>query len=405
MARLSNVLNVQNGFAFDSELFAEGDGVPLVRIRDLPRSRTEATYTGPFRDEFLIHDGDYLIGMDGDFGCYQWGGPTALLNQRVCRLTNFAPVVEPRYIYYWINDELAAIQHRTAFVTVKHLSSKQILDLEIDLPPLSEQRRIVEILDQADAIRKKRTEADKLTERILPALFYQMFGDPATNPRRWPVLPLADLASSGPQYGANASSDVWTPGAPRYVRITDVDDKGRLREDSVVTVAAGDWAEYALRPGDLLFARSGATVGKTFMYRESHGPCVFAGYMIRFGLDTSQIEPWVAFAYTQTPHYLAWVAVKKRSAAQPNINGQEYAGLLVPRPDRALQRRFAAAANGLEALAAKRRSANAQMEATQSTLLHRAFSGELTAKWREKNKALVEREMVEQKRVLEARRC
>ena len=82
-----------------------------------------------------------------------------------------------------------------SFATVKHLSSKQILKIEIPLPPLSEQRRIVDILNRANGIRRFRWEAQKKARQVIPALFMEMFGDPQRNPKGWPGRPLGDISN------------------------------------------------------------------------------------------------------------------------------------------------------------------------------------------------------------------
>jgi type I restriction enzyme S subunit len=87
--------------------------------------------------------------MDGEFGCYQWQGEPALLNQRVCKLTDFGSELLPKFLFYGINRYLKEIEEITGFTTVKHLSSKQIESIRFPVPPLSEQNRIVAILDQA----------------------------------------------------------------------------------------------------------------------------------------------------------------------------------------------------------------------------------------------------------------
>jgi type I restriction enzyme S subunit len=76
--------------------------------------------------------------MDGEFGCYEWKGDNALLNQRVCRLQDFSEKLEPRFLFYGINKYLKEIEDATTFTTVKHLSSKQISKIEILLPPIAE---------------------------------------------------------------------------------------------------------------------------------------------------------------------------------------------------------------------------------------------------------------------------
>src|SRR5262249_27465463 len=104
------------------------------------------------------------------------GGP-ALLNQRVCRLEPFNDKLNPNFLLYLLNRKLKEIEDSTPFATVKHLSTKTIYDIEVFLPPLPEQKRIAAILDKADAIRRKRREAMKLTDELLRSVFLDMFGD------------------------------------------------------------------------------------------------------------------------------------------------------------------------------------------------------------------------------------
>jgi type I restriction enzyme S subunit len=148
--KLGELLKVQNGFAFDSNLFSFETGMQLIRIRDLKDGRrTETKYTGNFKPEYIVKKGDFLIGMDGEFRCAEWLGEPSLLNQRVCRLLDFDDRLDRRFLYYGINKFLKDIEDVTSFATVKHISSRQILRIEFPLPPLDEQKRIVAKLDEA----------------------------------------------------------------------------------------------------------------------------------------------------------------------------------------------------------------------------------------------------------------
>src|SRR5215469_6838936 len=144
----------------------------------------------------------------------------------------------------------------------------------------------------------------------------------------WPRVPLRCLLLSDPQYGANSQGVVSTGNRPRYVRITDIGGDGRLLAHTRVEAVLDDPAPYLLREGDLLFARSGATVGKTYLYKASHGPCTFAGYLIRFSLNPQLVIPEFVYYFTLSAQFRNWVATKQRTAAQPNINGTEYSSLL-----------------------------------------------------------------------------
>ena len=151
---LGDIAEVLSGFAFKSENFNENEGVPLIRIRDLQiLTQTEVNYLGNYDNRYLVKDGDFLIGMDGEFRCYEWLGGTALLNQRVCRIQDFALVrVVPRFIFFIVNKYLMEIEGSTSFTTVKHISTKQVNEIEFPLPPIAEQKRIVEIVSSMDDV-------------------------------------------------------------------------------------------------------------------------------------------------------------------------------------------------------------------------------------------------------------
>jgi len=161
--RLGDVLKVQNGYAFDSEGFNPTKGMPLIRIRSLkPGTETETHFDGDYDKKYVVKAGDLLIGMDGEFGCYEWKGEPALLNQRVCRLQGFSGELIPRFLFYGVNDYLKAIEYVTGYATVKHISSKQILAIEFPIPPLDEQQRIVGLLDDAfEDLATAQTNAEK----------------------------------------------------------------------------------------------------------------------------------------------------------------------------------------------------------------------------------------------------
>jgi type I restriction enzyme S subunit len=148
--RLGDLLEVQNGYAFSSDFFAVDAPIGLIRIRDLKRgTSTEVGYVGDYDADYVVHAGDLLVGMDGEFRCYRWAGDPALLNQRVCRLRHFDPRLEPGYLLYSLDFFLKKIEDETGYVTVKHLSSKTIKNIEMTIPPVTEQRRVVALLDKA----------------------------------------------------------------------------------------------------------------------------------------------------------------------------------------------------------------------------------------------------------------
>jgi type I restriction enzyme S subunit len=146
---LRDVIEIQNGYAFPSKNFSTLKGTPLIRIRDLKSGKsTQTNFIGDFDSAYLVEAGDLLIGMDGEFRCHEWKGEPSLLNQRVCRIKKKSDLLDLRYLFYGINSHLKTIEDATGFTTVKHLSSKTILNIEFPIPALETQRSVVEKLDK-----------------------------------------------------------------------------------------------------------------------------------------------------------------------------------------------------------------------------------------------------------------
>lgn len=170
---------------------------------------------------------------------------------------------------------------------------------------------------------------------------------------RYPSVKMGSLLSEPPEYGAGeAGIERLNDTTPRYIRITDIDENGELLPGLGMT-AANVEPQYFLRDGDLLFARSGNTVGKSYLHESERVsyPCFYAGYMIRFRFG-EKVLPKYVFAFAQTPYYHEWVSAIQRSAGQPNINAQEYRSLEIPLPPLPEQRKIVAELDA--AYAAKR---------------------------------------------------
>ena len=138
-------------------------------------------------------------------------------------------------------------------------------------------------------------------------------------------------------YGAN---EIAVDGDPekdvRYIRITDIDDHGNLRDEDWKTAKRID-EKYALDRNDILFARSGATAGKAFIHKREDGEAIFAGYLIRFRFDETRINPHFVFYYTLLSRYRLWVRIIQRPSGQPNINSREFKAFEIPFPPPSIQ--------------------------------------------------------------------
>ena len=145
--RLAEVCAILNGFPFSSKQFKTSGGVPLIRIRDVVRGRSETHFVGDFDPTFIVRHGELVVGMDGDFNCALWSGDDALLNQRVCRLTPDERHYDLRLLVHALPGYLGAINSKTSAITVKHLSSKTVAEIPLPLPPRREQARLAEAIE------------------------------------------------------------------------------------------------------------------------------------------------------------------------------------------------------------------------------------------------------------------
>ena len=162
--------------------------------------------------------------------------------------------------------------------------------------------------------------------------FIEMFGDTETKP-------LVDVCIKSGEYGSNTSA-IDYDGITRYVRITDITDSGKLNQMVASPKKVED--KYRLNINDLLFARTGNTVGKTYLHEG--GDMIFAGYLIRYKLNEEVMLPQFAFSYTHTKTYYDWVERTKKVGAQPNISAAQYDEMPIPLPPMEQQQQFVALA-------------------------------------------------------------
>ena len=194
MAKLPELCSIQYGYAFDSTCFTEDSTyLPLVRIRDVKRGYSETFYSGNYPNDYIIDNGSLLVGMDGEFNIARWKGGKALLNQRVCKITARKNVDE-EYLRFALTKALKEIENRTSFVTVKHLSAKELNRLEIDIPDYRVQISISGTLTKIENIIFTRQQQLQNLDELVKARFVELFGDLKTNPKKWPILSFPEFA-------------------------------------------------------------------------------------------------------------------------------------------------------------------------------------------------------------------
>lgn len=218
--------------------------------------------------------------------------------------------MNPLYMSFFFKSTLfnhAKIEyvHGTKVFEIKPDDIAKIL---VPCPPMNLQNQFSAIAEQAD---KSGFDGFK-------SQFIEMFG--TLDEPKVEVKKLIDVVLSSGQYGSNTSATDYQEGKPRYIRITDINDDGSLNDDIKTAEVIED--KYKLIPGDIVFARTGATVGKTYMHET--GNAIYAGYLIKYQMDESKMKPAFMKAFTHSKTYYNWVANSQKIGAQPNISAAQY---------------------------------------------------------------------------------
>jgi type I restriction enzyme, S subunit len=375
---LGDHVKILSGFAFKSQEFGLNGKLPVVRIRDVKRGFSETFYSGDYDDKYLINNGDLLVGMDGEFNAGIWQGGKALLNQRVCKIET-TEKLNFNYLKFILPIELKKIENKTSFVTVKHLSVKNIKDIDILLPPLEEQKRIAAILDKADRVRRKRQEAIRLTEELGRSIFLDMFGDPVTNPKGWEVVSMKSIVKQT-QYGTSEKSNTEQKGIP-VLRMNNLTYKGDLDLHDLkwCEISEKDYEKYTVKKGDLLFNRTNSPelVGKTAVWNISD-EYAFAGYLVRVRFNESKANSEYVSAYLNSSHGKKYLLSKaKASINMSNFSASEFVKIPILLPPIVLQDKFKLIKEEITYKKTKVEEFNFESENLFNSLLQRAFRGEL----------------------------
>lgn len=161
-------------------------------------------------------------------------------------------------------------------------------------------------------------------------------------PITWDILSLSEISIGGASYGIGAAAVAYNDYLPRYLRISDIDDNyalSNLDKKSVDNIASSD---YVLEYGDIVFARTGNTTGKSYVYSEKDGELVYAGFLIRFRINQSKANVEFIKYIAQSKRYWNWVKTMSQRSGQPGINAKEYSLFVVPMPPLEEQNRIAA---------------------------------------------------------------
>ena len=381
---LGKHIEILSGFAFKSDRFNDdARGLPLVRIRDVKPATSQTFYDGEYDSRFILSDGDLLIGMDGEFNCARWAGGRALLNQRVCRVRAISKFLDEQYLFWFLPQALKNIERKSNFVTVKHLSVKQINEIEIPLPPVEEQKRIAAILDQADDLRRKRQRALDRLNQLGQAIFFEMFGDPTINPKDWTKTALVKCCAEtddircGP-FGTQLLRDEFQDEGTPLWGIKQVNKGFSINTHEFVTPSkAQELSNYNILEHDIVMTRKG-TVGNCAVYPKGLPPGVMHSDLLRVRLDQTKAAPqFIADQLHYSRDIEHQIDLISGGAIMQGINVGKLKNIELLLPPLALQKRYSAIIEKINVQIMAMKTSLATSNALFTSLQHRAFRGEL----------------------------
>ena len=230
-----------------------------------------------------------------------------------------------RFFNYAIKGSAGSLSPRVKWEYLK--------EYEFDLPPIEEQERLAELLWAAYDLKESYKKLIAATDEMVKAQFTEMFGNIENKI-------LKDVVLRSGEYGSNTPATNYN-GEVRYIRITDITNDGALNNDMVSPTIMDE--KFLLNTNDMVFARTGNTVGKTYLHKD--GKMIFAGYLIRYKFNKKLMLPEFAISYTHTSTYYDWVNNTKKIGAQPNISAVQYDNMPIPVPPIKDQTLFVSIAN------------------------------------------------------------
>jgi len=407
---LSEIAHIEMGQSPSSESCNDtGAGMPLIggpADLGLRRPASSRWTTNPTK---TCKRGDIIVCIRATIGEPRWADGVYCLGRGVAGIHPLRDDLLPQFLFWIIDGQTESLKSQGTGTTFKTISKINLEKIKIPListieqkkigdflawlegytsgrpdfniaPELPKrfnlQRRLIEWIEELGAqineARTLRQKAVREVEALISASSERCF-----QPKEgWKTMAVGEFCEP-PQYGYTETA-IGDPIGPRFLRITDIQG-GRVDWKQVPFCRCPDPEKYLLKPGDLVFARTGATTGKSFVIQECP-EAVFASYLIRLRVHNSVSVDYL-YHYFQSPSYWIQIADEKKGTGQPNLNGAKLEKLKVPIAPGPEQRRIVAELDAMQAEvdALKRLQAEttAELDALLPSILDRAFKGNL----------------------------
>lgn len=368
--------------------------LPYVTIEAFENKKA-FQYASIESNSVLTENGDVVIVWDGArFGLVGYS-IQGVLGSTLAKLTTNKQLLEKNFLKYYLSSKLLYLQSNKRGSGIPHLDSGTVNKLKIPLPPTSEQRRIIEILEQADVLCTKRLRAEELTEKILPMLFYDMFGDPNTNPMQWKKTSLGEIIQIGTQ--------LVEPGQKEYADLIHIGGEnieshtGRIINTKSVRESELRSAKFIFNDNHVLYCKIRPYLNKV-VYPRFPGLCSADIYPLL--PDRNNVLPLFLVSLLRSNAFQRYASIHSQRLRMPKLNSDQLASFSMIVPPLEIQHRFSLKMEQCLQLEKNQRQQGENLKTLYKSLSYQAFSGDLTSKWREAHMKELLQEMEEQIREL-----
>ncbi|QLQ25963.1 MAG: restriction endonuclease subunit S [Dechloromonas sp.] len=385
MCKLGDVCRIFTGGTpsrTKSEYF--GGGIPWVKITDMLQGivittdETIALAGIENSSAKLLPVGTVLISIFATIGRTAVLGIEAATNQAIAGVVpHDIGRLDSQYLRFYLDSQHGFLNREARGVAQPNINQGILKNLDISIPSLSEQRRIVDLLSRAEGIVRLRWEVEKKAAELIPALFLDMFGDPATNPKGWPVATVGSVLEAA-DYGSSSKASSDGAGLP-MIRMGNITYAGQLdlADLKYVKLPQAEIERYSLHEGDILFNRTNSKelVGKTGLWNVSL-KAIVASYFIRLRVQRAVVSPYFLWGFMNTAHMKRAIFDTARGAiGQSNINSKELKAFPLPVPPLLLQEQFALRCADVSGVATQQSAATTKAQAAFDALLASIFDG------------------------------
>ena len=253
-----------------------------------------------------------------------------------------------------------------SYVGNPKLMNNVMSEIKIYVPTIAEQKKIDDFISVIDHRIEKQHELIEYLKKYKRGLLDKLLEDNSSD-ANWHIVKLQDVAN-GFDYGMNSAATTFD-GVHKYIRITDIDDDSRqYLSDNIVSPSDTPEEKYRVYDNDILFARTGASVGKSYLYTPEDGELYFAGFLIRISVK-KEYNSYFVYLNTLTSKYEKWLRLESMRSGQPGVNAEQYRNYAFRCPDYQTQVKIASIIKGIDLRISKERMSLSKLNSLKNGLL------------------------------------